>query len=162
MVEKIVCIGDSLTAGYGVEEGYGWTDILQSRTNTKIINSGLSGDTTTGMLVRFRTRVLNHKPSHVIIMGGTNDLLLKLGDELILSNIHAMIRHARHAGIIPVIGLPTTVFSEGTVDDYGIYASMSVLRNRLHVYRDKLRKLCILDEIQYIDFTRELYAVQWG
>ncbi|MHA1719447.1 MAG: GDSL-type esterase/lipase family protein, partial [Promethearchaeota archaeon] len=84
---KLVCLGDSLTEGYDIDLNQRWSDLLKENFNFEIINSGISGDTTSGMLARFHQMVVIHKPSHVIIMGGTNDLSMNLGDEAILCNI---------------------------------------------------------------------------
>src|SRR5438132_1534592 len=53
----IVAFGDSLTAGYGVETGYSYPDFLQKdldRTEYRyrVVNAGISGDTTSGGLAR--------------------------------------------------------------------------------------------------------------
>ncbi len=107
---KIVCIGDSLTAGYGLEPNENWPFLLAKELKIEVINSGISGDTTSGMLARFKAMVIDHKPTHTIIMGGTNDLSLNLTDEQILSNILAMTRYARHHNIETIIGIPTPFF----------------------------------------------------
>lgn len=74
---KIVCIGDSLTEGYQMDLSKRWTDVLQEKLDIEIINSGICGDTTGGMLARFKEMVIDHKPTHVIIMGGPMTCLLE-------------------------------------------------------------------------------------
>ena len=69
-------MGDSLTEGYGIPQHTRWSNLLANETGLPIINSGISGDTTAGMLARFKPMVLDHQPSHVIIMGGTNDIYM--------------------------------------------------------------------------------------
>lgn len=64
---KIVCIGDSLTEGYGLDKNMAWPALLQNRLNITVVNSGISGDTTSGMLARFYPDVIQHRPTHVII-----------------------------------------------------------------------------------------------
>ncbi|MCG8484577.1 MAG: GDSL-type esterase/lipase family protein [Clostridia bacterium] len=71
---KIVCIGDSLTSGYGVKKSEAWTSIVEEKYGIEMINKGISGDTTTGMLARFYKDVVEHKPMYVMLMGGINDL----------------------------------------------------------------------------------------
>ena len=93
---KIVCIGDSLTEAYGIPGTFGWTYLLSKQLPVQVINSGISGDTTAGMLARFQFMVIAHKPNFDIIMGGTNDLSLDVPDSLILSNIHSMACLAKH------------------------------------------------------------------
>ncbi len=50
---KIVALGDNITAGEGIQAGYyNWTDIIKNRFNLELINSGVSGNTSTQGLER--------------------------------------------------------------------------------------------------------------
>ena len=49
---KLICLGDSLTFGYGVRVSQRWTHLCAQDTGWKIVNEGVSGDTTGGMLAR--------------------------------------------------------------------------------------------------------------
>ena len=56
-IKKILCFGNSLTAGYGLDEQYAWPSLLQQRIDSlnydfQVINAGLSGETTSGGLKR--------------------------------------------------------------------------------------------------------------
>ena len=82
---KIACIGDSITFGYEIEETQKWTTLLSEELNVEVVNCGINGDTTAGMLSRFDAILDLHKPTHVIITGGTNDLWFGLKDELIIN-----------------------------------------------------------------------------
>jgi len=93
---KILCLGDSLTEAYGVRSDKGWVHLLSQESGITTINAGISGDSTTGMLGRCEPLLKKHKPTHLFIMGGTNDILFGLNNEFIISNIHAMSRYARY------------------------------------------------------------------
>jgi acyl-CoA thioesterase-1 len=87
-----VCLGDSLTVGYQSPGPYGgyaetpYTDMLEPMVRARLqelgvkgyeaffINKGINGDSTDGMLGRFRTSVEAERPSYVIIWAGINDL----------------------------------------------------------------------------------------
>lgn len=153
MKSKIVCMGDSLTEGYGIEKMYRWSDLLSHDMNIEIINSGISGDTTGGMLARFQGMVIDNKPSHVIIMGGTNDLSLNLSDEQIISNILAMTRYARYNNIVSIIGIPTMMYPTDSFVNGSIFLDQVSLRTRLEVYRNKLKRFVNEDELFFIDFS---------
>lgn len=75
---SIACMGDSLTEGYLISEKSCWPSLLDKETGLKIINCGICGDTTGGMLARFYEMVIVPKPNYVIIMGGTNDIWYNL------------------------------------------------------------------------------------
>ncbi len=153
MKSKIVCMGDSLTEGYGIEKGNRWSDLLSHDMNIEIINSGISGDTTAGMLARFKSMVIDYKPSHVILMGGTNDLSLNISDEHIISNILAMTRYARYNDIISIIGIPTMIYHNDSAACGSIFLDQDILKNRMEVYRNKLKRFAKEDGLAYIDFS---------
>ena len=106
---SIVCIGDSLTFGYGVNESENWVSIMSTRIKEKIINKGIPGDTTCGMKERFIKDVVKYKPSMVIIMGGINDIFLKIGVDTIFKNIKNMVETCGINNIVPTILTPLLV-----------------------------------------------------
>ena len=106
---SIVCIGDSLTFGYGVNESENWVNIVSTRIKEKIINKGIPGDTTSEMKERFIRDVVNNKPSKVLIMGGTNDIFSKISIRTILYNIKNMVEICEMNNIIPIILTPLPV-----------------------------------------------------
>jgi acyl-CoA thioesterase I len=81
----IVCFGDSLTAGLGIEAGQTYPDILQKLLDEQgykylVINAGISGDTTQGALDRI-ANVLSFKPVITLLEIGGNDGLRGLSIE---------------------------------------------------------------------------------
>lgn len=90
---KILALGDSLTAGYGLGPGDGFTDQLQDRFDKTygvgeivIINAGVSGDTTRGGLARLDW-ALADAPDLVMVALGGNDMLRGLEPAETLSNL---------------------------------------------------------------------------
>ena len=119
----IVCFGDSLTAGFqsptvenpqGAETPYG--RFLQELTGpaVRVSVSGICGELTGEMAMRFRSAVLMHQPTHVVILGGTNDLGWNAAPADIMRNLLKMYEQAAAAGIKPV---PMTVPSIRVGDD---------------------------------------------
>lgn len=153
MQSKLVCIGDSLTEGYGIRQAYRWSNLLSKELNIEIINSGISGDTTGGMLARFHNMVIAHKPTHVIIMGGTNDLWFNLSDEQIISNILAMTRYARYNDIISIIGIPTPYYHKNLVSSNSTFLDPKSQSERIEAYKKKLMDFTIEDELSFINFS---------
>jgi acyl-CoA thioesterase I len=111
----IICFGDSLTAGFqsptaesptGQETPYG--DFLQGwlGSSVEVRVSGVCGELTGEMAMRFRRDVLQHRPDHVVVLGGTNDLGWNAMPADIMRNLVKMYELARAAEIIPV---PVTV-----------------------------------------------------
>lgn len=106
---KIICHGDSLTEGADIEKAYIWTSLIEHHLRVPVVNHGIGGDTTAGMLSRFPYEVAQQKPAIAILMGGTNDLWWDLDLNLIQANLAAMVSQAKYHDIAPVIGLPLPI-----------------------------------------------------
>jgi acyl-CoA thioesterase-1 len=83
---RIVCFGDSLTAGYGTETGQAYPDYLQSELDRRgysyhVINAGISGNTTKDGVERVSS-IVAMKPDIVVVEFGGNDGLrgLRIAD----------------------------------------------------------------------------------
>lgn len=103
---KIVALGDSITAGYPFTSQDSWTARLAQELNCEVLNQGVNGDYTIGMRSRFSQDVLAYGPSHVVILGGSNDAAVQMRLESVIANFSAMVEISRQNNIIPVLGLP--------------------------------------------------------
>jgi len=93
---KILIIGDSLSAGYGIAENESWVTLLQNRLSAKghgyqVVNASISGDTTGGGLRRLPRALKIHTPDIVIIELGGNDGLRGTPVDVIRTNLAIMI-----------------------------------------------------------------------
>jgi len=147
-IKKLVTLGDSLTEGYDIDKSKRWTKLLHQKHNFEIINSGISGDTTSGMLSRFSKDALAHKPSHLFIMGGTNDLWLNLRISQIIGNIHAMTRQAKFYGIVSIIGIPTPIVAR---ENYPM-DTLSLVEKMVK-YQKELKRYALEDDKEMVDFS---------
>lgn len=88
----ILALGDSLTEGLGVDEKDNYPSILEKSLpkNIKVINAGLSGETSSGLLNRLDW-VLSQKPNLTILNIGANDAMRGLPLELTTNNIDEII-----------------------------------------------------------------------
>jgi lysophospholipase L1-like esterase len=103
---RIVFMGNSITEGWGKLS----PDFFSGR---PYINRGISGQTTPQMLVRFRSDVINLKPSVVVILAGTNDIAGNTGPsslEMIEDNLTSMAELAKANGIKVIISSVLPVF----------------------------------------------------
>jgi acyl-CoA thioesterase-1 len=92
---RILALGDSLTAGYGLAQGDGFTDQLQyalqdAGYDAVVINAGVSGDTTAGGLARLDW-ALADAPDMVIVELGANDALRGLDPAVARANLDAIL-----------------------------------------------------------------------
>lgn len=99
----IVCLGDSLTFGKGAEEGKNFPAYLEQFSRFRVVNAGVSGDTTSGALLRINRDVLRLHPDLVIIELGGNDYLRGVPFSLTLANITRMIDILRKNNIKVVL-----------------------------------------------------------
>ncbi|MDF0673047.1 MAG: GDSL-type esterase/lipase family protein [Nitrospira sp.] len=111
----VICFGDSLTAGFqsptrdyptGRETPYG--QFLQSflGPSGQVRISGVCGELTGEMVMRYRRDVLDHRPSYVPILGGTNDLGWNAPPSEIMRNLATMYEQTLAIGAMPI---PVTV-----------------------------------------------------
>jgi len=100
---NIICLGDSVTFGYGVEPGEDYPSELTKMTKFSIINSGIDGDTTIEALKRLDSDVLERDPLLVIVEFGGNDFLRKIPKEVTISNIKYMVESIQERGAMVAI-----------------------------------------------------------
>ena len=106
--KKLLILGDSISAGYGLKESENWVQLLEnslrkSGQELQIINSSISGDTTIGGLSRIESDLEEHKPNYVLIELGGNDALRGYPINKIKSNLLKIIDTSLQAKANPII-----------------------------------------------------------
>ena len=108
---RILVVGDSLSAEYGIARGSGWVSLLerrlgQEKLDATVVNASVSGDTTSGGRSRLPGLLKRHQPTHVILELGANDALRGLPLDMTQANLTAMVRDARTAGAgVVIVGM---------------------------------------------------------
>ena len=104
---KLLILGDSLSASYGIPEESGWVNLLdthlkeQHKNNPEnnslvhVVNASISGETTFGGLQRLPQLLEQHQPSHLIIELGGNDGLRGLSFDQSTDNLRQMVQLAQ-------------------------------------------------------------------
>ena len=100
---KVLVLGDSLSAEYGLPRGSGWVALLQKQLDqshavTTLVNASISGETTSGGRSRLPALLQQHQPTHVIIELGGNDALRGLSLAMTGDNLNFMAKAAKAAG----------------------------------------------------------------
>jgi len=93
---RMLVIGDSLSAEYGIPRGTGWVALLSAqlakdKPQWQVINSSISGDTTAGGLARLPALLTQHSPKLVVIELGGNDALRGFSLKTTQDNLTRMI-----------------------------------------------------------------------
>lgn len=115
-----VFLGDSLTAGFQQGPGYlppryyPFTNMLESSLRKKlrdldtdkdiaVVNQGMDGDSTRGMLERYARSVEPENPDIVLLWGGINDLSTRIQPDAVFTNIVALVEKTRAINAIPIV-----------------------------------------------------------
>lgn len=112
----IMVLGDSISAGYGIQRERGWVSLLATKVRSceascgasgertwQVVNASMSGETTTGGLARLHDLLATHEPGIVIIELGGNDGLRGFPTDRIRSNLEQMIRLVSENDATPVV-----------------------------------------------------------
>lgn len=90
--------------GGGRQNVGGWPPILRNLTGSNTFNFGNSGETTAEMVARFQASLAARSSRYVLILGGTNDVILNRPRAQTIANIQRMITATRAANRIPIVG----------------------------------------------------------
>ena len=96
-------VGDSISAGFGLDTRKGWVALLEQRLkqegfDDKVVNASISGDTSAGGLARLPAALATHKPDVVVIELGGNDGLRGQPPAQLQQNLASMIQQSRDSG----------------------------------------------------------------
>lgn len=102
----VVAFGDSLYAGYNLDQGKGLAPVLEKALNAnglkaRVVNAGVSGDTTAAGLARlaFTLNGLPRTPDLMLVGLGGNDMLRGLSPKETRANLDAILAEAKKRGI---------------------------------------------------------------
>ncbi len=156
--ETIIFLGDSITAGEDLADKSVWTSIIENNSaNLNLINKGIGGDTTSGMLARFHNDVFGNQPDYVHVMGGINDLLVGADVNQIKSNIQAICQQAKHHKINPIIGISPLPVIDMINSDLKEYANVQHVIEELQKLSEWIVKYSHnYSNITVIDYNKEI------
>jgi len=111
-VFRIVCFGDSITAGKYPEF------LEEQHSDFQVLNAGVGGNTTGQGLARIEEDVLRHRPDVVLILFGTNDSVLRSPGtyrtplNTFQNNLETIVERCRALGAQPILGTLLPIISE--------------------------------------------------
>lgn len=129
----ILVYGDSLSAGYGLEEGQGWVYLLQQRLQQRhlpyrVVNDSISGETSAGGLERFPGALERCRPDITVLELGGNDGLRGLSLAMLQRNLDTMVKLARAGGsrvVLLGMRLPPNYGEQYTTRFHRIYLDLA-------------------------------------
>ena len=142
--EKVVLVlGDSLSAGYGIDIRQSWTALLQQRLHEfgythRVENASISGDTTSGGLARLPGLLMRHQPAMVVVELGANDGLRGIPTAEAERNLRRILE------LIGATGASTLLLEMRVPPNYGpTYAAQ---------FDDLYARLGALDNVRLVPF----------
>jgi acyl-CoA thioesterase-1 len=129
----LLILGDSLSAGYGMDSDRSWVHLLELRLNDtghtyRILNSSISGDTTQGGLARLPRLLDRYQPRIVIIELGANDGLRGINPGITRANMTSMIQSSQQSGakvLLAGIKLPPNYGADYIEQFESMYADLA-------------------------------------
>ncbi|UBQ36873.1 arylesterase [Acinetobacter johnsonii] len=130
--KTVMVLGDSISAGYGIEPQQAWVNLLQKRLDQqypkqhKVVNASVSGETTSGALARLPKLLQTHKPNVVVIELGGNDGLRGQPPQMIQKNLAQLIQQSQKANAkVVVLGMKIppnygTAYSKAFENNYKV------------------------------------------
>ena len=131
---KLLIVGDSLSAEYGLPRGTGWVKLLEDRlrkdySSWQVVNASISGETTAGGQTRLPLLLKTHQPKVVVIELGANDALRGLQLPATEQNLRKMIQASKQTGAkVLLLGMriPPNYGQDYTNKFFAIYGKLAV------------------------------------
>jgi lysophospholipase L1-like esterase len=145
--DRVVFMGDSITDGWKLAEHF---------PGKPYVNRGISGQTTSQMLLRFRPDVIDLKPKVVVILAGTNDISGNTGLmtlEAIQGNLASMVDLARANGINVVLSsvMPVSDYNKNAAGNQ-IIQTVRRPPEKIAALNAWIKKLCADRKLVYLDY----------
>jgi acyl-CoA thioesterase-1 len=130
---RVLVLGDSLSAAYGIPRQQGWVALLQQRLGEagyphQVINASITGDTTAGALARLPVVLRDQRPALVVIELGGNDGLRGFTLDQLRGNLERLVELCRAAGakvLLLGVRLPANYGSAYGERFHQVYAEVS-------------------------------------
>jgi acyl-CoA thioesterase-1 len=124
----LLCLGDSLTFGYGATAGAGYPQQLQQLTGYVTQNAGINGDTSEGALARLPALLQQNTPGLVLVSIGGNDFLRGLPLDATRTALKSIVQTAAASAQVVLIAQPKPVFlaaATSSLGDHEVYADVA-------------------------------------
>lgn len=130
---RIIFLGDSLTAGLGLDITDNFPSLIERRLDEKglefdVVNAGVSGDTSAGGLRRLEWAMADGNPRVLVVALGGNDGLRGLPPEQLEANLAAIIERGQARGLAVILAgmeAPPNFGADYTARFRGVYPTLA-------------------------------------
>lgn len=141
--ENIIFFGDSLVAKY---------DLNKYFRRHNVVNKGISGNRTEDLIDRIDKDIFEYNPSKVFILIGINDLAKNVEDDDVLLNIATIISDIKmNRGRAEIYVESLYPVNYDVIHDVKLEYAYSLNSKRVQEFNVKLKELCELNEVEYIN-----------
>jgi lysophospholipase L1-like esterase len=152
----VLAFGDSLTAGKGVIEDEAYPARLAQMLGLRVVNAGVSGETTTQGLNRLPDVLAEHQPDLVILFEGGNDILRNQDLRKTKANLDAMIEMVKQQGAdVVLVAVPKKGLFSGAASFYSELAEQHDLPLQADIVSKLLRQPSMKSDA--VHFNRQGY-----
>ncbi|MBQ9578976.1 MAG: arylesterase [Ottowia sp.] len=125
----VLALGDSLTQGVGTSSpAHAWPAVFERLSGWRMVNGGVSGDTSDMALARLPALLREHRPQLVIVSIGGNDFLHQQSGAATRDNIRAIVQQSQSAGaqvLLVAEPQPSIAAALGRVSDHPMFAELA-------------------------------------
>ena len=124
----VLALGDSLTSGVGASSDTAYPAVLQQLTGWKVVNGGVSGDTSAQALARLPGLLQQHQPALVIVSIGGNDFLRRQTASDTRARVRQICEQARTSGAqVLLVAVPelSLLAAAGRLSDHALYEDIA-------------------------------------
>jgi acyl-CoA thioesterase-1 len=124
----LLCLGDSLTFGYGAATGGSYPQQLEQLTGHVTQNAGINGDTADGALARLPALLQENTPGLVLVSIGGNDFLRGMPLDRTRAALKSLVQTAAATTQVVLIAQPKPVLlsaATGSLNDHEVYADVA-------------------------------------
>ena len=125
----VLALGDSLTQGVGTSSpAHAWPAVFERLSGWRVVNGGVSGDTSDMALARLPALLREHRPQLVIVSIGGNDFLHQQSGAATRANIRAIVQQSQSAGaqvLLVAEPQPSIAAALGRVSDHPMFAELA-------------------------------------
>ncbi|MGD9781325.1 MAG: SGNH/GDSL hydrolase family protein [Kiritimatiellia bacterium] len=139
--DVVVCLGDSITEGYGAT---GYPAYLETMTDKTCVNAGISGSQSIRGATRVRSLLYQYRPAYLCVLYGANDVITGKPAYYTIENLKFICDSAEHAFTCPILATLTPMS--------GAYAGNNA---KIKDLNNKIRALALAGGYRLVDLEDE-------